>query len=249
MDVFGTAISMGLQYGVPLEVFVNKFSHMRFEPTGSHQEPRHPHRQEHRRLHLPLAGHGVHPRLPRGPDAALNEKPQVPTEEDSDPQHRPAAMKAGGPNAATDRCHGKARSARRVSAQGSGVRGQGRAQDTNPKRKRGITETPLPLGEGTAAGADKGSAANSQRHQPLGHAQRSNGNGHPPAAKKPDAAEAILRAARHGQAARAAPARRPQRPVRPLPTRRPQLRQLRRHHRQNGNCYLCHNCGNSMGCS
>jgi len=34
MDCFGTAISMGLQYGVPLEVFVNKFSHTRFEPMG-----------------------------------------------------------------------------------------------------------------------------------------------------------------------------------------------------------------------
>lgn len=34
MDAFGTAISMSLQYGVPLEVLVNKFSHMRFEPMG-----------------------------------------------------------------------------------------------------------------------------------------------------------------------------------------------------------------------
>ncbi|HIA18985.1 MAG TPA: vitamin B12-dependent ribonucleotide reductase, partial [Planctomycetaceae bacterium] len=34
MDCFGTAISMSLQYGVPLEVLVNKFSHARFEPMG-----------------------------------------------------------------------------------------------------------------------------------------------------------------------------------------------------------------------
>ncbi len=34
MDCFGTAISMGLQYGVPLEVFVSKFSWTRFEPMG-----------------------------------------------------------------------------------------------------------------------------------------------------------------------------------------------------------------------
>jgi ribonucleoside-diphosphate reductase alpha chain len=27
-------ISVGLQYGVPLEVYVSKFSHMRFEPSG-----------------------------------------------------------------------------------------------------------------------------------------------------------------------------------------------------------------------
>ena len=35
---------------------------------GAHQEPRHPHRQEHRRLHLPLAGHHVPARLSRGDD-------------------------------------------------------------------------------------------------------------------------------------------------------------------------------------
>ena len=34
MDVIGTETSMGLQYGVPLEVLVEKFSHSRFEPSG-----------------------------------------------------------------------------------------------------------------------------------------------------------------------------------------------------------------------
>ncbi|MBI1388046.1 MAG: vitamin B12-dependent ribonucleotide reductase [bacterium] len=34
MDAFATAISLALQYGVPLEVLVNKFSHTRFEPAG-----------------------------------------------------------------------------------------------------------------------------------------------------------------------------------------------------------------------
>ncbi len=34
MDGFATAISMALQYGVPLEVLVNKFAHTRFEPSG-----------------------------------------------------------------------------------------------------------------------------------------------------------------------------------------------------------------------
>ena len=34
MDCFGTAISINLQYGVPLEVLVNKFSHTRFDPMG-----------------------------------------------------------------------------------------------------------------------------------------------------------------------------------------------------------------------
>lgn len=39
MDVIGTETSMGLQYGVPLEVFVDKFSHSRFEPAGWTNNP------------------------------------------------------------------------------------------------------------------------------------------------------------------------------------------------------------------
>jgi ribonucleoside-diphosphate reductase alpha chain len=34
MDTIGTETSLGLQYGVPLRVFVDKFSHTRFEPSG-----------------------------------------------------------------------------------------------------------------------------------------------------------------------------------------------------------------------
>jgi ribonucleoside-diphosphate reductase alpha chain len=39
MDAFGTAVSMSLQYGVPLEVYVKKFSHTRFEPWGYTKNP------------------------------------------------------------------------------------------------------------------------------------------------------------------------------------------------------------------
>jgi ribonucleoside-diphosphate reductase alpha chain len=39
MDVIGTLVSMGLQYGVPLDVFVNKFAHSRFEPAGFTKNP------------------------------------------------------------------------------------------------------------------------------------------------------------------------------------------------------------------
>jgi len=34
MDAFATSISLALQYGVPLSALVQKFSHMRFEPSG-----------------------------------------------------------------------------------------------------------------------------------------------------------------------------------------------------------------------
>jgi ribonucleoside-diphosphate reductase alpha chain len=39
LNAFATAISLGLQYGVPLEDFVRKFSYMRFDPEGMTQNP------------------------------------------------------------------------------------------------------------------------------------------------------------------------------------------------------------------
>ena len=39
MDSFATAISMALQYGVPLEALVRKFVHTRFEPAGRTNNP------------------------------------------------------------------------------------------------------------------------------------------------------------------------------------------------------------------
>lgn len=42
MDAFATAISMTLQYGVPLKVLVDKFSHVRFEPSGFTGNPQIP---------------------------------------------------------------------------------------------------------------------------------------------------------------------------------------------------------------
>jgi ribonucleoside-diphosphate reductase alpha chain len=44
MDSFATAISLALQYGVPLEVLVRKFVHVRFEPSGPSNNP-----------HIPMA--------------------------------------------------------------------------------------------------------------------------------------------------------------------------------------------------
>ena len=39
MDAFSVAISVGLQYGIPLESFVAKFTNMRFEPAGMTDDP------------------------------------------------------------------------------------------------------------------------------------------------------------------------------------------------------------------
>lgn len=39
MGAWATAISIALQYGVPLEVYARKFTHMRFEPEGQTENP------------------------------------------------------------------------------------------------------------------------------------------------------------------------------------------------------------------
>jgi ribonucleoside-diphosphate reductase alpha chain len=39
MDAFSVAISVGLQYGVPLETYISKFTNMRFEPAGLTDDP------------------------------------------------------------------------------------------------------------------------------------------------------------------------------------------------------------------
>jgi len=40
MDSFATAVSLALQYGVPLQVPCDKFSHTRFEPSGCSADPK-----------------------------------------------------------------------------------------------------------------------------------------------------------------------------------------------------------------
>jgi ribonucleoside-diphosphate reductase alpha chain len=39
MDAFSIAVSVGLQYGVPLETFVEKYTNLRFEPAGLTDDP------------------------------------------------------------------------------------------------------------------------------------------------------------------------------------------------------------------
>ena len=39
MDAFSIAVSIGLQYGVPLETYVAKFTNLRFEPAGLTDDP------------------------------------------------------------------------------------------------------------------------------------------------------------------------------------------------------------------
>ena len=105
MDAFGTAVSMSLQYGVPLEVLRQQVLAHAVRAAGAHQEPRHPHRQEPRRLHLPLAGHHVPARLQGSqPGRARRRRAGVvpdaggPMTRPRETQLTPVAKKADGPN-------------------------------------------------------------------------------------------------------------------------------------------------------
>ena len=55
MDAFSMAISVGLQYGIPLESYVAKFTNMRFEPAGMTDDAGHPDGELGDGLHLPPA--------------------------------------------------------------------------------------------------------------------------------------------------------------------------------------------------
>ena len=100
MDCFGTAVSMSLQYGVPLEVYVNKFSHTRFEPMGHTKNPD-------IRIAKSIVDYifrwlGI-TFLPGYREAMLGHPPDRRTtaasarRETRDTEPRPAATKAGGP--------------------------------------------------------------------------------------------------------------------------------------------------------
>ena len=39
MDAFSIAVSSGLQYGVPLPTYVEKYTNLRFEPGGMTDDP------------------------------------------------------------------------------------------------------------------------------------------------------------------------------------------------------------------
>ena len=58
-DAFAQAISYALQYGVPLQDLVDKFSHVAVRAVRHDEEPGHPLREVDRRLHLPVAGREV----------------------------------------------------------------------------------------------------------------------------------------------------------------------------------------------
>jgi ribonucleoside-diphosphate reductase alpha chain len=230
MDAFGTSVSMSLQYGVPLEVYVRKFSHTRFEPWGYTKNPDIPvakslvdylfrwlgnefipgYREANRPgIHTPGAGHGSG----GGGESSANA-------EDAEAERTPAATMARGLAGG----QGTSRAAVKVEA------GKGEGRDA--------AKGPIPRG---------GDAAKAQASSPNGTA----------------AVHVSARTASNG-AAQAAVLERAGAALRIDPNASPVDRQSQFATFQidapvcdgcgaitvrNGNCYLCHNCGNSMGCS
>jgi ribonucleoside-diphosphate reductase alpha chain len=233
MDAFGTAVSMSLQYGVPLEDYVRKFSHMRFEPQGHTKNPD-------IRIAKSLIDYifrwlGItflpgykeaNLGMPLGEGASAPGSSLASDDETAETQPQPVAKKAGGRTGGQE-VKGQETEIR---SQESGVRKQ-KPGETNKAAER-------PSSAGGAA--------------PNGHA---NGNGH--GAKAP-AVSGLATAALSAKLLERAGVMLKSEPASPS-IRSEQFAQFQIDAPacdncgaitvRNGNCYLCHNCGNSMGCS
>jgi ribonucleoside-diphosphate reductase alpha chain len=199
MDCFGTAVSMSLQYGVPLEVYVNKFSHTRFEPMGFTKNPD-------IKIAKSLVDYifrwlGI-TFLPGFREANKMLPPATadgttPDSGDPEGERKPAATKAGGPNGAQGSV--KPTAASIGSSNGSP---NGTGAKVAAKRTNGST-TGVAVLDRMAATVMESPSSQLSRSEQFASFQAD--------APTCDNCGAIT--------------------VR------------------NGNCYLCHNCGSSMGCS
>jgi ribonucleoside-diphosphate reductase alpha chain len=222
MDCFGTAVSMSLQYGVPLEVYVNKFSHTRFEPWGYTKNPDIKIAKSlvdyiFRWLGITfLPGYGeMNKAVPVSPVEASQSSPGLGG--DVEAESRPVATRAGGPNSG----QGASKSQVSVAANVAAPNGNGSSNGTHG-----------------ANGANGASASG---------AGGSHGNG-VAVAKKPAAALATAaRFAVAGDPQAALVARHEQ--FASFQADAPACDRCGAITARAGNCYLCYNCGNSMGCS
>ena len=206
MDCFGTAVSMSLQYGVPLEVYVNKFSHARFEPMGYTKNPE-------IRVATSIVDYifrwlGL-TFLPEHRDAIRTlfspEKKETggTGPGDAEIERRPAAKKAGGPNSG----QGSAAEMVRSGSNGSSLKPtayvhSGNGRSNGSARRSGMVRAVVLDRPGAPAPADSAGALSQQSEQ-----------------------------------------------FASFQTDAPVCDQCGAITVRAGNCYLCHVCGSSMGCS
>jgi ribonucleoside-diphosphate reductase alpha chain len=231
MDAFGTAVSMSLQYGVPLEVYVKKFSHTRFEPWGYTKNPDIPVAKSlvdylfrwmgnefiagYREANRPGGGHG------HGGGSGEESG----SGDDTESQPKPAAMMASGladgqgkaPASAAKTQAASKTDAARSSKPASGFNGNGNAS--------------------AARVATQGAPANG-----------SASNGRSAASADTTAARLERAGLKMQMDPDASPADR-QSQFAKFQIDAPACDNCGSITVRNGNCYLCHNCGNSMGCS
>jgi ribonucleoside-diphosphate reductase alpha chain len=158
MDCFGTAVSMSLQYGVPLEVYVSKFSHTRFEPWGHTKNPD-------IRVATSIVDYifrwlGVtflpDYREANKPVTASSKDVPNGSPEDAESESRPAAKRAGGrstgPGAAPSN-----------SPQGGPTNGSGRRRGSNGQPSRPAARAEAPTAVEVPAGQPGGTAPKAEQ--------------------------------------------------------------------------------------
>ena len=204
MDCFGTAVSINLQYGVPLEVLVNKFSHTRFEPMGHTTNPDIRLAKSIVDYIFRFLGITFLPGYREANRGVVPEKSAAGGESEgtSDSELKPATMRVGGQNGGQEAQKGTL------------------APSPQPLAPTRMLNPFAPSSPATGNGHGEASAALLER---AGIALRVDQNGGPPES-------------RSSQFAR-------------FQTDAPSCDNCGAITVRNGNCYLCHNCGNSMGCS
>jgi ribonucleoside-diphosphate reductase alpha chain len=206
MDCFGTAVSMSMQYGVPLKVYVSKFSHTRFEPWGHTKNPD-------IRIAKSIVDYifrwlGItflpgYREASNGVTAPPGNRSEG-TPEDSETEQRPAAKTAGGPDA-----------------------GQGSATSSSASSRAGS-------GNGSGNGSSRAkSNGSSQPAEPVAQTVPPTAGVGPPALQGETTATLASVSEQFAAFQQDAPS----------------CDQCGAITVRNGNCYLCHICGNSMGCS
>jgi ribonucleoside-diphosphate reductase alpha chain len=208
MDAFGTSVSMSLQYGVPLEDYVRKFSHQRFEPQGYTKNPE-----------IRIAK-SVIDYIFRWLGIQFL------------PGYREANANLIDKKGAGDGGH----------AEGSGARGQGSdLTQLKPvdKKSGGQTVAKEPGDRGRGTGETNGHHAPTTSHQPP--ATHTNGHANGTSAKLLARAGGALVDLEDGGDRNEQFAS--------FQSDAPACDGCGMITVRNGNCYLCHNCGNSMGCS
>ncbi|MFO0790659.1 MAG: vitamin B12-dependent ribonucleotide reductase [Pirellulales bacterium] len=231
MDAFGTSVSMSLQYGVPLEDYVRKFSHMRFEPQGYTKNPDIKIAKSLIDYIFRWLGITFLPGYKEASQGVLNKEGEAASAAGDDADTQPSPVAAGKKPATGGRKESKAESGRRK-AEGSAT---APAPATSPQ-----PVTPKPTPDAKRNGTTNGHSN--------GHAH-ANGNGHTQGHAVTGEINAALLARAGVMLKDAGPTTARSEQFAEFQSDAPACDNCGQITVRAGNCYLCYNCGSSMGCS